>query len=125
MSNVKNIHKSVTDLFLFYVASASPPTPEAKKLKLAIQKEPPVRPKAIADPNFFPTLGEQKKYRRPVYVVDENDNNPAENKAVVPLDSSTTTVSPPSNKKRVTFSDKLVEVREYEKNPEEWSSFVS
>lgn len=104
-------------------SSASPPTPEAKKLKLAIQKEPPVRPKAIADPNFFPTLGEQKKYRRPVYVVDENDSNPAENKAVVPLDSSTTTVSPPSNKKRVTFSDKLVEVREYEKNPEEWSSF--
>ncbi|CAO3627310.1 unnamed protein product [Mucor hiemalis] len=112
-------------------SSASPPTPEAKKLKLAIQKEPPMRPKAMADPNFFPTLGEQKKFRRPVYVVDENDNNAFKATSGVitfaPSSGATTdlprTVSPPSNKKRVTFSDKLFEVREYEKNPEEWTSF--
>jgi hypothetical protein len=109
---------------------------------LAIQKEPPVRPKAIANPNFFPALVEQKKYRRPVYSVDEpnesnnkyestsNNNNNNNNNASIssPTTTTTTTTTPPppkTNKKKVTFSEKLVEIREYEKNPEEWTIFVS
>lgn len=115
----------------FILASNSPPpASETKKIKLAIQKEAPVRPKAIADLNFFPTtLGEKKKYRRPVYISESNPNNestPFMNKipesAVV---TTTSTFSPTTNKKRVTFSEKLFEIREYEKNPEEWTIGVS
>lgn len=87
---------------------------------MAIQKDPPARAKAIADTNFFnPSLVQDvKKFRtvRPVY-------------SVAPIkeeDQPLVIAKPPlSNKKSVTFAEKLFEIREYEKNPEEWTSFVS
>lgn len=86
---------------------------------MAIQKDPPARPKAIADINFFnPSLGpDVKKFRivRPIYSVGPNKEE--EQPLVI--------AKPLSNKKSVTFADKLFEIREYEKNPEEWTSFVS
>jgi hypothetical protein len=42
-----------------------------------------------------------------------------EEAAITPADPSS------NNKRRVRFKDNLVEIREYEKNPEEWRSFVS
>jgi hypothetical protein len=41
-------------------------------------------------------------------------------------EAAITSVNPSSsNRRRVRFKDNLVEIREYEKNPEEWRSFVS
>lgn len=108
-------------------SSDSPPASttgnEHKKIRLAIQKDPPAaRPKAMTDPNFFTSsLASDVKYRtvRPVYSVSpsKEDQTPASSSTV------TTTTRPP--KKSVTFAENLYEIREYEKNPEEWTSFVS
>ncbi|KAI8079321.1 hypothetical protein BDF21DRAFT_419889 [Thamnidium elegans] len=99
-------------------SSTSPPT-EHKKVRLAIQKEPPARPKAMADMNFFaPSVStEPKRFRivRPVYSVDPTTVKEESNSSVVK------SASP--SKKTVRFAEKLVEIREYEKNPEEWTSF--
>lgn len=101
-------------------ASTSPPT-EHKKVRLAIQKEPPARPKAMADMNFFaPSVStEPKRFRivRPVYSVDST--------AVKEESSSPLIKSASPAKKTVRFAEKLFEIREYEKNPEEWTNFVS
>ncbi|GAN08781.1 hypothetical protein MAM1_0223c08297 [Mucor ambiguus] len=118
-------------------SSTSPPSstepPVRKQIKLAIQKEPPTRPKAMADPNFLLSLRESKKYpnTRPIYSVDTIlegfGNKPGkittENSLKRPEPSSTTAETDSSKRKRVRFKDNLVEIREYEKNPEEWTSF--
>lgn len=43
----------------------------------------------------------------------------------VEVGTISTTNPSSNNKRRVRFKDNLVEIREYEKNPEEWRSFVS
>ncbi|GAA5800672.1 hypothetical protein HPULCUR_006108 [Helicostylum pulchrum] len=100
-------------------SSTSPPT-EHKKVRLAIQKEPPARPKAMADMNFFaPSVStEPKRFRivRPVYSVDPTTTVKEENSSPLIKSASPT-------KKTVRFAEKLVEIREYEKNPEEWTNF--
>lgn len=102
-------------------SSTSPPT-EHKKVRLAIQKEPPARPKAMADMNFFaPSVStEPKRFRivRPVYSVDPTA---VKEESSSPLIKSVS----PTAKKTVRFAEKLFEIREYEKNPEEWTNFVS
>jgi hypothetical protein len=146
-------------LVLYSIASSSPPpTPpsDAKKFKLAIQKEPPAKPKALIDPNFLSALVEpkplmeSKKFRitRPIYNVDKLDTDSEEvgspiaatstglismmkgsaataPKRSPPLLSSPVNRSPPSKRRRVTFKDDLCEYKYYEKDPLEWSSFVS
>ncbi|KAL9539666.1 hypothetical protein MBANPS3_010134 [Mucor bainieri] len=118
-------------------SSTSPPSssgsPVRKQIKLAIQKEPPTRPKAMADPNFFSSLKEPKKYPkdRPIYSVDSilegfgNKSGKAitESSPKKPEPSSATAAADSPTKKRVRFKDNLVEIREYEKNPEEWTNF--
>ncbi|KAL7319379.1 hypothetical protein PS15m_002519 [Mucor circinelloides] len=118
-------------------SSASPPSstesPVKKQIKLAIQKEPPARPKAMADPNFLSSLRESKKYpnTRPIYNVDKIlegfGNKPGKATTETSLKrqepSSTATEADSSKRKRVRFKDDLVEIREYEKNPEEWTNF--
>lgn len=120
-------------------SSASPPSstesPVKKQIKLAIQKEPPARPKAMADPNFLSSLRESKKYpnTRPIYNVDKIlegfGNKPGKATTETSLKrqepSSTAAEADSSKRKRVRFKDNLVEIREYEKNPEEWTNFVS
>ena len=126
-----------------------------KQLKLAIQKEPPARAKAMADPNFFSNLKEIKKINpntRPVYHVDrilenisktekgESSGNHLNRASVTALNNysdatgvkrtamsemSLASKVPDPNRKRVRFKENLVEIREYERNPEEWTSFVS
>lgn len=90
---------------------------------MAIQKDPPARPKAMTDPNFFTSsLGgpADVKYRtvRPVYSTGPLKEDEATTTALVSR-------PPLPTKKSVTFAEKLFEIREYEKNPEEWTSFVS
>ncbi|KAK4515952.1 uncharacterized protein ATC70_010912 [Mucor velutinosus] len=118
-------------------SSTSPPSstesPARKQIKLAIQKEPPTRPKAMADPNFLSSLRESKKYpiTRPIYNVDKilegfgsKPGKPTtENSLKRPESSSTSADADSSKRKRVRFKDNLVEIREYEKNPEEWTNF--
>ncbi|CEP09701.1 hypothetical protein [Parasitella parasitica] len=126
-------------------SSLSPPSsteqPAKKQIKLAIQKEPPSRPKAMADPNFLSSLRESKKYpnTRPIYNVDKilegfgnkygktntisiADTTPFNSLKKPETDKSTSGVDSPK-KKRVRFKDDLFEIREYEKNPEEWTNF--
>ena len=128
-------------------SSASPPSstesPVKKQIKLAIQKEPPARPKAMADPNFLSSLRESKKYpnTRPIYNVDkilegfgnklvrpstllDNDSILSHMKREA-ANNSTSDAADSPKRKRVRFKDDLFEIREYEKNPEEWTSFVS
>lgn len=131
-------------------ASSTTPQNEPKKIKLAIQKDPPAKPKAIIDNNFLSALGEPKtkplieskkfKIVRPIYNVDTlitANNTPSAN------NSPTTTLSPmkrsspsspqspfnrsvvQSNRRRVTFKDDICQIRIYEPDPEEWTSFVS
>ncbi|OBZ91767.1 hypothetical protein A0J61_00215 [Choanephora cucurbitarum] len=146
-------------------SSASTNELPRKQVKLAIQKEPPARAKAMADPNFFSNLKEVKKITpntRPVYHVDrilenisktdkgESSTNSLKKRALsannIALNAysatGTTSVSdstgvkraamsemslaskvPDPNRKRVRFKENLVEIREYERNPEEWTSF--
>ncbi|KAI8640041.1 hypothetical protein BD408DRAFT_420372 [Parasitella parasitica] len=129
------------------LSSTSPPSsteqPVKKQIKLAIQKEPPSRPKAMADPNFLSSLRESKKYpnTRPIYNVDKilegfgnkyGKTSTASEADTMSLSSfkkrdaedSTPGVDSPK-KKRVRFKDDLFEIREYEKNPEEWTNFDS
>ncbi|KAI9359378.1 hypothetical protein BD770DRAFT_385839 [Pilaira anomala] len=105
-------------------SSNSLPATEYKKVRLAIQKDPPPRPKAITDLNFFNSAAgvEQKRFRtiRPIYNVPATTTTANE---VPPLAVTKTISTPSSTKKTVTFADNLFEIREYEKNPEEWTNF--
>ncbi|KAI7892029.1 uncharacterized protein EV154DRAFT_506093 [Mucor mucedo] len=110
-------------------SSDSPPATEQKKIRLAIQKDPPAaRPKAMTDPNFFTSsLASDVKYRtvRPVYSVGPNKEETvaATTSTSTAAAAATTTTTKRPAKKSVTFAENLFEIREYEKNPEEWTSF--
>lgn len=117
--------KNIKNQKIKKLASNSPPATEYKKVRLAIQKDPPPRPKAITNLNFFNSAAgvEQKKFRtiRPIYTVPTTTTT---NEAP-PLAVTKPISTPSSTKKTVTFADNLFEIREYEKNPEEWANFVS
>lgn len=89
----------------------------------------------MADPNFLSSLRESKKYpnTRPIYNVDKilegfgskPGNTTTETSPKRPEPGSTAAETNSAKRKRVRFKDNLVEIREYEKNPEEWTNFVS
>ncbi|KAI8082500.1 uncharacterized protein B0P05DRAFT_537306 [Gilbertella persicaria] len=123
---------------------------DSSTIQTCYSKRAPARPKAIEDTSFFSNLRETKKYplnARPVYHVDKIlDDMTKSEKANVSKKTMTNTTIPTSsssftigqkraaaedftpkvvdpNRKRVRFKDNLVEIREYERNPEEWTSF--
>ncbi|KAF7720741.1 hypothetical protein EC973_006222 [Apophysomyces ossiformis] len=139
--NWMNIHfkprfsekESITDADSKPITWADP-NAEKKMIRLALQKDPPAKPKAITNTAFFSSLTAPQKIR----VAPPPTKSPAAPTANVvaailnqwkkPQEqvSTTTSLSKPArskSKKRVQFAPDycLVEVREYEKVPEEWN----
>ncbi|KAG0166821.1 hypothetical protein DFQ30_006744 [Apophysomyces sp. BC1015] len=117
--------------------AATPPNPitEKKPIRLALQKEPPVKPKAITNTAFFSSLTAPQKARN-IPPASKSSPVPTTTTLAALLDqwkkpedqvsnvsSSSSGLSRSKSRKRVQFAPDycLVEVREYEKVPEEWN----
>jgi hypothetical protein len=94
---------------------------------LAIQKEPPVRAKAMSDLGFFNNSrhGESRKPRaRPTYYIEGAEPNAMDIDGANKEEFTKSEV-PARPKKRVRFSENLVQIRLFETDPAEWGNFVS
>lgn len=95
-----------------------------KKFRLAIEKDPPTKPSFSDSSTTEFSNGYRiiRKSQRPIYYVDqllekleliEHPPSPPPDKAK------------PHTKKSVTFKENIAEIRFYDFNPEEWTTFVS